>query len=174
MQELSETRQSQKQDNMVQLTTEQRVFVVTNFIRMQNVREVQDAFRLRFPDRNPPLRNTIVDNVRNIKTRERALIETRESQAGEEQEEVRKNIAAVRELLEENPHVSSRRNPAAATQSTFNRITRLELRWHPYCMYVRHELLDTGWPRRLRFSNWFNQQCENQNFLDRLIIGDEK
>ena len=31
---------------------------------MQNVREVQDAFRLRFPDRNPPLRNTIVDNVR--------------------------------------------------------------------------------------------------------------
>ena len=64
MQELSETRQSQKQDNMVQLTTEQRVFVVTNFIRMQNVREVQDAFRLRFPDRNPPLRNTILDNVR--------------------------------------------------------------------------------------------------------------
>ena len=71
MQELSETRQShaetrqsQKQDNMVQLTTEQTVFVLTNFIRMQNVREVQDAFRLRFPDRNPPLRNTIVDNVR--------------------------------------------------------------------------------------------------------------
>ena len=32
VQELSETIQSQKQDNMVQLTTEQRVFVVTNFI----------------------------------------------------------------------------------------------------------------------------------------------
>ena len=32
VQEMSETRQSQKQDNMVQLTTEQRVFVVTNFI----------------------------------------------------------------------------------------------------------------------------------------------
>ena len=32
VQESSETRQSQKQDNMVQLTTEQRVFVVTNFI----------------------------------------------------------------------------------------------------------------------------------------------
>ena len=58
MQESSEKRQSQKQDNMVQLTTKQRVFVVTNCIRMQNVREVQDAFRLRFPDRNPPLRNT--------------------------------------------------------------------------------------------------------------------
>ena len=32
------------------------------------------------------------------------------------------NIAAVRELLEENPHVSSRRNPVAVTQSTLNRI----------------------------------------------------
>ena len=52
VQKLSETRQSQKQDNMVQLATEQRVFVVTNFIRVQNVREVQDAFGLRFPNRN--------------------------------------------------------------------------------------------------------------------------
>ena len=69
--------------------------------------------------------------------------------------------------------MSSRRNPVPVTQSTFNRITRLELRWHPYRMHVRHELLDTDWPRLLRFSNWFNRQCEKQDFLDRLIIGDE-
>ena len=73
MQELSEARQSQKQDNMVKLTTEQRVFAVTDFIRMQNVREVQDAFRLRFPDRNPPLRNTIVDNVRKYQNKGTSL-----------------------------------------------------------------------------------------------------
>ena len=43
----------------------------------------------------------------------------------------------------------------AVTRSTFNRITRLQLRWHPYRMHVRHEILDTDWPRRLRFCNWF-------------------
>ena len=158
---------------MVQLTAEQRVFVVTNFIRMQNVREVQDAFRLRFPDRNPPLRNTIVDNVRKYQNTGTSLNRNKGKSGRRRTGRSEENIAAVRELLEENPHVSSRRNPVAVTQSTFNRITRLELRWHPYRMYVRHELLDTDWPRRLRFSNWFNRQCENQNFLDRLIIGDE-
>ena len=158
MQELSETlRQSQKQDNMVQLTTEQRVVVVTNFIRMKNVREVQDAFRLRFPDRNPPLRNTIVDNVRKYQNTGTSLNRNKGKSGRRRTGRSEENIAAVRELLEENPHVGSRRNPVAVTQSTFNRITRLELRWHPYRMYVRHELIDTDWPRRLRFSNWFNR-----------------
>ena len=147
MQELSERRQSQKQDNMVQLTTEQRVFVVTNFIRMQNVREVQDAFRLRFPDRNPPLRNTILDNVRKYQNTGTSLNRNKGNSGRRRTGRSEENIAAVRELLEENPHVSSRRNPVAVTQSTFNRITRLELRWHPYRMYVRHKLLDTDWPR---------------------------
>ena len=49
---------------MVQLTTEQRVFVVTHYIRIQSLREVQNALRERFPDRNPPMRNTILKNVR--------------------------------------------------------------------------------------------------------------
>ena len=50
---------------MVQLTTEQKVFIVTNFICTQSVTEVQNAFRIRFPDRNSPVRKTILDNVRN-------------------------------------------------------------------------------------------------------------
>ena len=83
------------------------------------------------------------------------------------------NIAAVRELLEQDPHVSSRRNPIAVSQPTFNRIKRLDLRWHPYRMHVRQELLQNDWPRRLRFSEWFNQRCQNEKFLDRFFIGDE-
>ena len=49
---------------VVQLTTEQRVFVVTQFTLIPNVTAVQSAFRIRFPDRNPPIRNTILKNVR--------------------------------------------------------------------------------------------------------------
>ena len=51
------------------------------------------------------------------------------------------NVAAVRAMLEETPRgVSARRNPVQVTKSSFNKITRLDLRWHPYRMHVRHEL----------------------------------
>ena len=53
---------------MVQLTTEQRVFVVTQFTLTPNVTAVQNAFRIRFPDRNRPVRNTILKNVRKYHT----------------------------------------------------------------------------------------------------------
>lgn len=158
---------------MVQLTTEQRVFVVTNFIRTQSVREVQNAFRIRFPNRNPPLRNTILDNVAKYQNTGTSLNRNKGNSGRRRTGRSEGNIAAVRELLEQNPHVSSRRNPIAIPQATFNRITRLDLRWHPYRMHVRHELLENDWPRRLRFSEWFNQRCRKENFLDQLIIGDE-
>ena len=40
-------------------------------------------------------------------------------------------------------------------------------------MHVRHELLPNDLPCRLRYSNWFNERCRNQNFLQSIIIGDE-
>ena len=39
---------------MVQLTTEQRSFIVLQYNRNENTTEVQNAFRARFPDRDPP------------------------------------------------------------------------------------------------------------------------
>ena len=52
-------------------------------------------------------------------------------------------------------------------------MTKIDLRWHPYGMHVRHELLAADFPRRLRFAEWFNQHCQRDNFLDNFIIGDE-
>ena len=41
-------------------------------------------------------------------------------------------------------------------------------------MHVRHELLPNDYLRRLRFSQWFNQKCEEDpHFLDHVVIGDE-
>jgi hypothetical protein len=40
-------------------------------------------------------------------------------------------------------------------------------------MHVRHELRPDDFPRRLRYSNWFNERCRNPNFLQSIIIGDE-
>jgi hypothetical protein len=45
---------------MVQLTAEQRVFVVLNYTRTQSTNTVRE----RFPNRNPPVASTILENVR--------------------------------------------------------------------------------------------------------------
>ena len=49
---------------MVQLTTEQRVFVVESYIRLKSYATVQREFRDRFPEREPPsAKRTIQENV---------------------------------------------------------------------------------------------------------------
>ena len=58
---------------VVQLTTVQQVFVVTQFTLIPNLTAVQNAFRIRFPDRNPPVRNTILKNVRKYQSTETSL-----------------------------------------------------------------------------------------------------
>ena len=44
----------------VQLTTEQRIFIVLQYNRNENTTELQNAFRERFPDRDPPHKATIL------------------------------------------------------------------------------------------------------------------
>ena len=50
---------------MVQLTTKQRVFVVKSYHVTKSVKAVvQEAFRIRFADREPPTKRTFLKNVR--------------------------------------------------------------------------------------------------------------
>ena len=84
------------------------------------------------------------------------------------------NVAAVRNLLEENPeNVSARRNRLGILHSSFNRITKFELRWHSYRMHIRHSLLQTDFSRRMRFSEWWIRQCQRVHFTANVVIGDE-
>ena len=83
------------------------------------------------------------------------------------------NIDAVKDLLQQDPHASARRNPIQISRSSFNRITKHDIKWHPYRIHVRHDLLPGNFARRLRFSVWFNERCRRENFLVNLLIGDE-
>ena len=79
----------------------------------------------------------------------------------------------VREHLQNNPQVSARRNGLGLPSATFNRITRLDLRWHPYRIRIRHELKDGDYVRRRNFCEWFSNQKRNPRFLANVVIGDE-
>ena len=43
----------------------------------------------------------------------------------------------------------------------------------PDRMHVGHALLANDLPRRLRFSEWFIQHCQDRNFMANFVIGDE-
>ena len=156
------------------LTTEQRVFVVTQFTLIPNVTVVQNAFRIRFPDRSPPVGNTILKNVRKYQNTGKCLNRNKSNSGRQTTARNEADIAAVRELLKETPRgASARRNADAVSKSSFNRITKLDIRWHPYRMHLRHELLPNDLPCQLRYSNWFNERCWNQIFLQSIILEDE-
>ena len=45
---------------MVYLTSEQRVLIVKTYCETERFIEAQEAFRRRFPDRDPPVKATIM------------------------------------------------------------------------------------------------------------------
>ena len=159
---------------MVQLTIEQRVFIVLHYTKTQSIAAVQNAFLERFPDRNPPCKTTILRNFQKYSNAGTSLNLNKGNSGRRRTTRTEENIAAIRALLEENQRVSARRNPIDIYSSSFNRITKFELRWHPYKMHVRHQLLPTDLPRRLHFVEWFVERCRRRpNFLESLIVGDE-
>jgi len=83
------------------------------------------------------------------------------------------NINLVRQALEENPRTSLRRNNTGIPKFTLNNIIKLDLRWHPYKITCRHELLPGDLPRRRAYSEWLLGRFEEVGFVENIIIGDE-
>ena len=58
--------------------------------------------------------------------------------------------------------------------SSFSRITRLDINFHPYVLVERHLLKPQDSARRPVFCQWFIQQCnQNQNFFNNFSSSDE-
>lgn len=82
------------------------------------------------------------------------------------------HIADVTRQLRANPRVSSRRNNLPhITRSTFQRIVKNDIEWHPYKIKKRHALQPGDLPRRLQFCNWLLNRP--QRFLREVVIVDE-
>ena len=67
--------------------------------------------------------------------------------------------------------IRCRRNSLGLSSATFNRITRLDLCFHPYQIMKRHQLFPGDYPRRAQFSQWLLEQ--DDRFLEDVVIGDE-
>jgi hypothetical protein len=90
----------------------------------QSLVAVQNAFRQRFPGRNPPSKSTILQNFRKYSEHGTSLNRNKNNSGRPRTARSQQNIAAVRRLLEQNPRdVSARRNPVQVSSTAFNRIT---------------------------------------------------
>ena len=159
---------------MVQLTDEQRTFVVKTYYETKSYIAVQQAFRVRFPNREPPTGANVHKNVQKYELKGTSPNLNKEASGRPRTGRSQQNIQLVRDAIEEDPTVSARRNGTGLPSATFNRITRLDLNLHPYTIHVRHQLQPNDYPRRLALSRWFLDKCHRDaQFLANLIIGDE-
>ena len=59
--------------------------------------------------------------------------------------------------------------------SSFNRMSRKEIRSHQYQICVRQQLTENSFQRRLNYSNWIIRICKkNNSFLPNIVIGEMK
>lgn len=132
------------------------------------------AFRERFPERNPPTKRTIQTNVSKY-AREGTSLNLNKNRSGRRRTvRTAENVERVRTMLDERPNeVSCRRNHVGMSKTTFNRVTRENLKWHPYKIHLVQQLQPGDYGRRINFSRWFLNQCHNPRFMPNIIIGDE-
>ena len=158
---------------MGQLTVEQRVMIVDSFIRTQSYKRVQDEFSELYPNRAVPARSTILRNVKKFQ-RTGTTHNLNEHHSGRQRTaRTAENIELVRNTLENNPRLSVRRNGTGISSASFNRITRLDLNFHPFVLKTRHALLPGDFQRRERYSQWLLNSFHAPGFIQSIIIGDE-
>ncbi|CAH1799690.1 unnamed protein product [Owenia fusiformis] len=84
----------------MQLTQDQRVFVVSKWLRSGSLQQVADQFRERFPDRNVPAKSTILKNIKKYQ-REGTSLNVNKGRSGRRTARSDENIrivAAVEDL----------------------------------------------------------------------------
>lgn len=141
---------------MPQFTPQQGAFLVREYCQSnRNVARVLERFREEFHDVRCPSRVAVYKNVRKYTVSGTSCNLNKGRSGRRRTGRCQENVQAVFEALENQkdgaPRISARRNGLGLTSATFNRITRLGLKFHPYQMIRRHQLLDNDYQRRQNF-----------------------
>ena len=126
---------------MVQLTTEQRAYLIKTFYETSSLQITCESFRERFPERQASALKTVWANVRKFEAHGTCLNRNKGNSGRRRTGRSERNIEAVRQRLAEDPRGTRecyRRNGISLPSATFNCITRLDLTMHPFRMHIRH------------------------------------
>ena len=159
---------------MGQLTLDQRVWICMEMARLNNAHQVSRSWANHWPGIQAPAVSTIIRNFK--KYQEHGTSANRNKGKSGHQRTARsaESIRRVHRSLQRNGVTSARRNGLGLSRSSFNRIVRCDLRFHPYVLFTNQALRPQDPELRLGFCQWFVQNCEgNDNFLPNLITSDE-
>ena len=145
----------------MQLTGEQRIFVVTNYLKTKSFKDVLQLFEHCLRDRVSPTKMTFWKNVEKYKTETSSLDLNKYRSCRRRTERTQENINLLQEQVIEDPRISARKNGLEISKNTFNRITKRALKLHPCKMHVRKESI----------INEVDVMKENQDLLEIIIAG---
>ena len=159
---------------MVQLTKEQRVWVCTEMARIDNAHQVRRSWADQWPGVPAPAVKNILANYRKYKEHGTSLNRNKENSGRPRVIRSADNINRVRRSLQRNGKTSARRNGLGICKSSFSRIVRQDIKFHPYVLVKQETLLPRDPALRLEFCHWFTQKCkEDQAFLSNIVTSDE-
>ena len=122
----------------MQLTKQQRIFIVLRFNETRSYVQVRQDFGEQFPERNSPSKTAILKTVRKFKDKGTVLNLNKGNSGSKITQRTPKKIEHVRRIFEESPHCSIRRNGSGLPRSTFNKIAREDLGYYPYKIQIKH------------------------------------
>ena len=159
---------------MPRLSKDQRVWECLEHARIQNAAEVRRRWPGRWGNIPAPTKQTISTTYRNF-LREATCHDLNKGRSGRPRTAwTSENIELVRESLTQHSNRSSRRNGLELSRSSFHRIAKLDIKFHPYVMITRQKLEEGDPVQRMAFCNRLVQTVEQSpQFLDQLIVSDK-
>ena len=123
----------------MKLTSEERIFVTTNYLKTRSFKEFQRLFGQVFWHRVSSNKIPISKNAKKYKTEGCSLNLNKDRAGRRRTEHTQEIINLLLEKLVEATRILARKNDLNINKSRFKRITKRDLKWHPYKMLVRKE-----------------------------------
>ena len=135
----------------------------------RNCEQVRTKFELKFPDKASPIKKTVYQIVRKFGEHGTILNRNKGNSGRSRIQRTEDNIERVRQLIEENPRWSVRRNGTGLSQSSFYRILKNDIEAYPCKIQIKHQLFEPDFARRIIFCNWLldhgQHHCDGRGCL---------
>ena len=151
---------------MGQLTLDQGIWICKEMARLNDARQVGRSWANHWPGIQAPAVSTIICNFKKYQERGTSANLNKGNSGCQRTARSAKIIEWVHRSLQRNGVTSARINELGLSKSSFNRLVRYDLRFHP-CVLITNQALRPQDPGlRLAFCEWFVQNFEgNENFL---------
>ena len=171
--------ENDNQERIIQFTPQQRLWVALQKEKEYSTAQIKTLFTEKWPDKSPPADKAVIWKVWKKLQIHHTVLDLKKGNCGRKKTgRSEENIERVKALLENQSEkrpdeivCSSRRNDLNLSQSTFNRITRLDIKFHPYKILRRQKISPHN--INLRFNMGKLLSRKSKAWFEHLSVSDE-